>query len=834
MKKIYSVLFAVSTALLMAPAVLAQTVPYRINEEYGIAFNKYILPEQSSNGEYTIRIETFGTGGGEVRAIPSDIVLALDNSGSMLYNYYMPGVSYGDVMESAVGDQYLIRDNNPDYRWYYSNSYLDVAVKNGIGTSTPPRANGTWAPSFNSNAKRYYKHTDGKYYIIQKGGNATDGYYLYAAIGGGAYKYLVGDSIVDTRPAVADRPKNTRGAIYWGTDLYRPLTRMEKLLEGVEAFIREIGSNNDSMELDEGQVGNQVAIVSFGYPLNTSGAGAAGTFLVTDFTPVTQATAETVIGTLSAMNFWGDTSIGQGIEMAYGRLNNQMSNPAMDPFKKDSSGNYIHDSHNKPIVNRSKVVVIFTDGDPTSEPKYTPYTGSSTNSARARAIGFSNLIKAEGEGKINGRVFSIALGASTANANFLRHVSSDYSQSSISGDGPTYSPADPEKNKYYYDAGLADLTDVFQEIASIAGGSSEVNSSSLVNIDIVSKSFSLPAGVTAGSIKLYTAECIGILPQTYQDSEGHTHHYLAFAEPVEAGTRPAVGKIYISEPKKDPDTGEIIEGEFVWVPRENVLIDREIAATVTAAKNKVEVTGFNYGDYWCGLDADPTHDNTRQMSADDPNAGYAVDGYRGFKLIFDIPVVIEDGALGGPNVFTNEEGSGLYDPVNDKFLIEYPRPTLPIPVNLWIQKEGLKKGESATFTIERKLIERPEGATEDPAYEYYTTVLITGSPDNSPVIRKLQNLDPKYYYRIKESGWSWTYSNQKDDQGVLLTKDGQAATTENELENPIIIVNTPTPPDVKHAESVVTNVLSTKVTETSTTISSRITPTQSTTQTETP
>jgi len=611
--------------------------------------------------------------------------------------------------------------------------------------------------------------------------------------------------------------------------LYRPQSRMEKLLESANAFIQEIARNNDSMELEEGQVGNQVAIVAFGYPTGTTNAGAAGTFLVSDFTPVTGETADNVISQLNRMNFWGDTAIGQGVEIAYGRLNNQMSNPAMDPFKKDGNGQYIRDSHGKLIVNRSKVVVIFTDGSPTSEPKYSPYNNTSANSAKARAIGNSNLIKAEGQGKINGRIFSVALGATEENEDFLRHVSSNYSQSTISGTTPDFAPADPDKDKYYYDAGVADLKDVFQEIASIAGGRSEVNSSSLVNIDIVSKSFSLPEGVEPGSIKLYTAECIGLLPETYEDKEHHTHHYLAFAEPVPAGTRPALEKIYISQPKVDPESGKVIEGEFEWVLRENVLIDREITAAVTAAKNKVEVTGFNYGDYWCGLDADPTHDNTRQMAANDPNAGYALDGYRGFKLIFDIPVVIKDGALGGPNVITNEEGSGLYDPVNDKFLIEYPRPKLPIPVNLWIQKEGLRKGESATFTIERKLIEKPEGATEEPVYQYYTTVVITGSPDNSPVIRKLQNLDPKYYYRIKESGWSWTYSNQKDDQGVLMTKDGKSASTENDLQNPIIIVNTPTPPKVKHAESIVTNVLSTKVTESSTTVSSKIPSGQGTT-----
>ncbi len=797
MKAIYKIWLAAAAALLLNPSVFAQDVPYYINEDNGIAYNKYLRAETPTDGQFTIRLETFATGGGERRAIPSDIVLVLDNSGSMLLDYNIPGVTYSNTMSAEAGDTLFRRDDNPEMKLYYSYSYVDYSKKtNGIGTSTPPRTNGSWAPSFSS-LKRYLKHTDGKYYRILRGGDATNGYYLYANTPDGM-KYPVGTSIVDTRPTTF---KDQRSVIYEGTDLYRPETRREKLLDGVQDFIRQIAANNDGLELDAGQVGNQVAIVAFGYPTK-SASNAAYTFVVKDFTPVSleDGSANTVIQSLSGMNFWGDTAIGFGLELAYGRLNNQMSNPAMDPFVKED-GVYVRDGAGNLIVNRSKTVVVFTDGDPTSEGAHDGFPANA-NGTKGNAIKWSNRIKATGAGAINGRIFSIGLSASADNQNFLEHVSSDYAQ-------PTYDPSTntytgtKTSDLYFMDAGRSDLKTVFQIIASIAGGSSTVSSTSLVNVDIVSKSFSLPPNADASKIKIYTAQCLGQTDQTYVDKKGRTHHYLAFADPIPAGEREPVGTLWMSKTVND---------ELVWESKHNVIVDT-VRCTVDPVRNSVSVTGFNYADYWCGLDPDTTHDNTEQYNS--ASYEHYLPGYRGFKIIIDIPIVVKDGALGGPSVKTNEEGSGLKDPLTDKLLIEYPRPSLPVPVNMWIQKKGLKKGESARLTIQRK-----PAAESDDAYVYFTSVLLTGKPDGETVMVKLLNLDPAYHYRVLEADWSWTYSNDESG-GVLLTEDGKVASTEFNTQNPIVIVNTPESTAVKHAESKVTNVMSKVVTESSATVSSK-------------
>ena len=61
------------------------------------------------------------------------------------------------------------------------------------------------------------------------------------------------------------------------------------------------------------------------------------------------------------------------------------------------------------------------------------------------------------------------------------------------------------------------------------------------------------------------------------------------------------------------------------------------------------------------------------------------------------------------------------------------------------------------------------------------------------------NLDPTYYYRIKENGWSWAYEN-----GARIEAD--CPTTEDpELVNPIVIVNTAKTTTPRHAEAKASN-----------------------------
>lgn len=344
-------------------------------------------------------------------------------------------------------------------------------------------------------------------------------------------------------------------------------------------------------------------------------------------------------------------------------------------------------------------------------------------------------------------------------------------------------------------------------IASIAGGKSDVNGTSMVNIDIVSKSFQIPkqSGESVeDKIKVYTAQCLGLDPDKTYVEDGATKHYLAFADPVEAGTRDHLGVLWVSNTNEDT-------GEVTWTRETDVDVDGGISISVeddpTGNNDIIKVSGFDYAKFWCGLDAIENHaDNTEDYTAADygsfdAGTGTYIKGYRGFKIIIDIPICLQDNAVGGPKVSTNEPGSGLLDPTTGTLLIPYPAPQLEVPVNLWIQKEGLMKGESATFSIQRKLAQ-PTDEVPSPEYEHFTTVNVIGDANadgtSKPVMVKLLNLDPIYYYRIVEQGWTWSYTSPAQDEST-------APTTETVKANPIVITNSPKTNTPKHDEAVKRN-----------------------------
>lgn len=388
----------------------------------------------------------------------------------------------------------------------------------------------------------------------------------------------------------------------------------------------------------------------------------------------------------------------------------------------------------------SRTVVLFTDGAPGEGPNWT--TGNNaTNSVPTsnRCIAAAYTAK----NTHTATVFTVILG-SIANddmRNYLQYTSSNYPKAtSLTSSGDK----DP-KGDYAKEAGN-DLSGVFTTIAHASGGSDiDLSGTTVSQVDVVSASFTLPPGADESSISVYTAECTG-----------------------------------------RGDDGFLTFGSNVPVSKTNAItIDDDIKVTVDASvtggkKDRITVNGFNYSDNFCGEDESSTT------------------GFHGYKVVLEIPIMMDGEAVGGPDVATNAPGSGIYIQGQEKPLVEFVSPKVSLPVNLFINKQGLDVGESAKFRIER--------TTNGTTWEPVTSVFVTrrsGQTDSAPITKVVglpstDSSDKPYNYRIVEEDWSWSYTSK------ALTP-----TTSDELvTNPFIFVNSKKSnidTNIRHAESKATN-----------------------------
>lgn len=815
MKTIYKSLMAIAASLLLIPVAKAQTTtpttpkPYILSGTSGFGFDKYVVNNTpDENGEYTLRIETFATG--EVtmakKSTPSDIILVLDASGSMAYECPQSALSFADQM---VAQTTWFCYNTPcnyqnNYRrWiYYEGAYYQV----NRGTVKIPNPaydpeNPVEGVTAEVNSRVLYFTVNGtKYYLY---GQSTD------ADGG-----IHANNVPSDYPLIT-----TDNYKIWNGTLYRYYTRAEVLKEAAKDFVDLIAANDENEVrpyLPDGvTTGNQISVVQFtgNYDVNSNiytdlsekpNSTTASPYVRKSFTTVdSQANIDAIKNAINKMPVSGNTPHDAGLKLARLLLEDLEANgfPAIHPTYGTTS--------------RNKTVVFFTDGNP-------EVSGSSFCKVTYNATIEACTIKDD----LHGKIFSIGFNTSANTKKFLQYASSLYpdgmqnTTSGAAGSASYSGTLNDDGIPYFMEAGAngTDLSEVFDIISEYAGGgNTEYGNTSLMAIDLLSNDFVLPEDVDVSRVKIYTVPCIGTTGGTITDDAGNTHPELAFADldkdKILAPDRAPIGNIWVRVPVVDDDGQPVLDDHdqptYTWENEENWDIDgttqNPLVVSVNTTDNSVSVRGFDYGKLWCGIDEE--HENSEEFDKTDYE--HYVKGYRGFKLVMEFPITVKDGAIGGPSVLTNTAGSGLYvtDANGNKVgepIIVYPRPTLPIPVNLWIEKRGLKQGESANFTILRKLVQKANETDPDPEYEEFAKIFITGESNadgtSKPVVKKLLNLDPSYFYKIFEEGWSWSYSNQAQDINT-------APSTETVTTNPIVIENTYDDPDIRHAEAKAVNVM---------------------------
>lgn len=611
----------------------------------------------------------------------------------------------------------------------------------------------------------YFKYND-SYYEVYKGKSSGAGilvtayYYLYFTVQGTTYYINTSGQVVTNRPSnVTSENTNLLAS---NVQLYTPytttITKMSAMKDAVKAFIAEI-KKNDEQE-DDGTprnqaLGNSIAIVKFAsasYYTNANqyeeSQGGNHRFnqdgYSYNYTEVVRKMTRVETGVSDLIDAIDELVEGGATAADYGM---QL---ALNIINHIDSGR-----------NSNKVVVFFTDGSPTHA---SDFDNTVANTAIANSKSIKDITYGSGDDATHPIIYSVGLfnpkpSATDNIAIFMERVSSDFPNATGMGNNAGGTQA---STSYYLDASggsAEDLKDIFTAIAHASGGSGnvEVTGTSTLTVDIVSTSFSVPKGYEnnpGAAVTVLVAPCNGTTTINNQE-------YLTF------GTA------------KDPS-------EY-GLPA--------ITPTISEADNKVSTSGFDYSANWCG--PDPT--STSQIH------NYR---YHGFKQIIRFVITVTDSAVGGPAVETNAPGSGIYLPGATEPLIEFNRPTVKVPVNIWIQKIGLVGEDSAVFTLyTTPLPDDFNPDTFDPSaqsvvWTNFTKVVVNKDVMDENGMVKITGLDPDFFYKIKEDAWAFGYTYQSG--GVLYTVGDNAT-------NPFVFTNTPNP--VKFDEATVRNVFKEKTQE---------------------
>lgn len=233
MKNIYKYSIVLLAALLCAPltTLADEDTDPSVTQGNGVVLKKTVRnATDEENGEYILTLEAYATGTSatvitdETVVMPCDIVLLLDESGSMRANWFIQNVKGTQVSASNLeADKvYIVNIDGKDYymKGFRSNEEYTKVEK----TTTYVKA-GTGL-SYNSANGTYYVYTNGNYYKVNRGSyntgsgkSRTTHYYLYISVGGTTY-YLVDNGFETERPA---NPTNG-GTTIWSGDYYTQST----------------------------------------------------------------------------------------------------------------------------------------------------------------------------------------------------------------------------------------------------------------------------------------------------------------------------------------------------------------------------------------------------------------------------------------------------------------------------------------------------------------------------------------------------------------------------------------------------------------------------------
>lgn len=727
--KILSLLLCLS---LFCALIVPGTRAYADNEpDSGMKISK--TATANNDGSYTITLEAFATGSKVITEqktdIPTDIVLVIDQSGSMkdpiggyTYTAYRKGSGWNS-RNYHNEEYYPLRHNGGSENLWHklnNNEYIAVSVEQKmVYTAISGWSNRKYYDNQNSlyclvsgeyksvtvkreghffSADKYWYTVDGQQILYTTGDDSIPNFGQYAPLYQSVKKYIYSYTLNGATTVIEESfgDGSSPDTQFYRRDYSSSAgdTRLNALKNAATTFANAVATKaageDGDINAPADNVNHRIAVVGFAsgqryndtnynynntevfvgsnqYRYGTAAQGQYGNAFQNMNTSTGVGNVSASIGALSAE---GGTLTNLGLEMGNGIFG---ANPIAEGEK------------------RNRVVIVFSDG----VPGWKGYDSNTANSAITQAGTAKNTYGAT--------VYSIGIfpgadatsagnqnGNETEKANwFMQRVSSN-----------TQYPQSPSYYLSAADAGT--LNSIFQQISDQieTGGTTSTLTSDAVVKDIISPQFTLPAGTTAANITVETYAC----------------------------------------------TGKNANDDYTWSNNNSTM-----GATASISGDQVNVTGFNFSENYVGTVTE----------------GDSVT-YRGHKLVISFKVQPKAGFLGGNEVYTNTS-AGIYENGSaENPLLTFDRPTVNVPIkdvtvtakdkNVYLKGEvtadQLKDGSE--ISVGDVKLDLSKAADTDKPYgldswqtEYVDITVTVKDKDGNVISDKLDNLTDDTTYTVE-------------------------------------------------------------------------------------
>lgn len=413
--------------------------------------SKTVSKTPDANGNYTITLESFVTGKTTTtevtEEIPTDIILVLDQSGSMTETYSGVTYKYEPVYKLSKSNTYYVGEDHTAVKWCSDCSKWT----NGCYDS------GFWW---------WEEHHPGTTYIPKTSANDTTSgrvqFYERVQVAAQTRLDALKAAVTTFANSVAEKAKGPDGT--FGTD------------DDVDHRIAVVGFAGDQKNYNL-----RNSEVFIGATQYTYGQAAQRQYGNAFQSMKTEQGYQNVLASKDALDASGGTFINLGLEMANGIFE---ANPLNANEK------------------RNRVVIVFTDGIPGM------YTNTFDDDVADAAIDQANTAKTGyGATVYSVGIFSGADATSAGNQNGSNTQKANWFMQTLSSNNGT--PQTP--SYYLTPGTAGSLEDVFKQISNqIETGGASIKLDATTEIrDVVSDYFDLPYGTDTSKIKVYTAKYAG-------------------------------------------------------------------------------------------------------------------------------------------------------------------------------------------------------------------------------------------------------------------------------------------------------------------------------------